>query len=197
MIMSNRLLFLDTETGGINPQKHSLLSVGVVVWDDLDGILYSDEFYIRSDHYSITAQATRINHFNELDHNNKACEPIQVVLRLIKLKDSFFSEYPSIPLAGHNIGFDVQFIKHLFLTCNRSYEKVFSHRLVDTYSIIKFLADCRLIPCSVNSSASAFKHFGIKVVDRHTALGDAYATMQLYTKLIELIEQSIRKGSVE
>lgn len=195
--MNNRLLFLDTETGGINPQKHSLLSVGVVVWDDSEGVLYADEFYLRSEHYSVTAQATRINHFDEIDHNNKACEPKQVVSRLIELKDSFFSEYQSMPLAGHNIGFDVQFLKQLFLTCNRSYEKVFSHRLVDTYSILKFLVDCQLIPNSINSSASAFKHFGIKVVDRHTALGDAYATMQLYTKLIELIEQAIWKCNVE
>ena len=48
----NRILFIDTETGGINPNKHSLLSIGLVVWDQDNGIIYENEFYIKSEKYA-------------------------------------------------------------------------------------------------------------------------------------------------
>ena len=40
-----RLLFIDTETGGLDPEKHSLLSVGFVVWDSVLDECYSAEYY--------------------------------------------------------------------------------------------------------------------------------------------------------
>ena len=185
--MKSRLLFIDTETGGINPQKHSLLSVGFVVWDIKEGVLYSNEYYIRSGAYSVTSEAAKINHFDEARQNRLAVDPGLVISQLYELRSSYFQGYSAIPLAGHNICFDVQFIKQLFASCNRSYDKLFSHRLVDTHSILKYLSDCQLIPDSVDSSASAFNFFGIKVDGRHSAIGDAMATAQLYSKLIDLI----------
>lgn len=154
--------------------------MGVVVWDSKEGVIHAAEYYLAADSYTVTAMAARINHFDENLQRQKAINPEQVVDKFSDIKEMYFSEYASLPIAGHNVAFDVQFIKQLFLSCNRSYEKMFSHRVVDTYSIIKFLSDCQLIPKSVNSSASAFKHFCIKVDGRHTALGDARATAQLF-----------------
>lgn len=185
--MNKRLLFLDTETGGTNPQKHSLLSIGIVVWDKDEGILFTDEFFIQNDSYNVTIEAKRINHFNELEHKEKAIAPIQIVNKLTDIKKTFFSDYDRIPLAGHNIVFDIQFIKQLFSSCARSYEKTFSHRSVDTHSIIRFLSDCELIPNTVSSSASAFKYFNVPINGRHTALGDAMATAQLYMSLLSMV----------
>lgn len=185
--MGSRLMFIDTETGGLDPRKHSLLSVGVVVWDDSFGELFAEEYYIRYENYCVTKTAARINHFDETKQKEISMDPNHVVEKLIDIKKRFFEQYESIPLAGHNISFDVQFLRQLFDMCGRSYEKLFSHRLVDTYSIIKFLTDCRLVPKTVNSSASAFKYFGITVNGRHTSLGDAKATMQLYAKLLAVL----------
>ena len=69
-------------------------------------------------------------------------------------------------------------------------EKLFSHRSVDTYSIIKYLSDCEILPDEINSSAKAFKYFSITVNGRHTALGDARATMQLYSKMILKLKEN-------
>lgn len=182
--MSKRLLFIDTETGGLDPKKHSLLSIGVVVWDAFEGELFADEYYIRSEKYNVTKTAARLNHFDESSQQESAFDPGCIVEKLIVIKEQYFREYPSIPLAGHNVAFDIQFLKMMFSSCGRSFEKLFSHRSVDTYSIIKFLSDCEFLPDEINSSAKAFKYFSIPVNGRHTALGDARATMKLYSKLI-------------
>lgn len=187
--MSNRLLFIDTETGGVDPQKHSLLSIGVVVWDAFEEELFSDEYYIRSRKYNVTKTAARLNHFDEDRQNDLALDPECVVEKLIAIKEQYFGGYQSVPLAGHNITFDIQFIKMMFSSCGRSFEKLFSHRSVDTYSIIKYLSDCKILPDEINSSAKAFKYFKIPVNGRHTALGDARATMQLYSKLISKLKE--------
>ncbi len=187
--MSNRLLFIDTETGGLDPQKHSLLSIGVVVWDAIEGELFSDEYYIYSEIYNVTKTAARLNHFDERRQQDYALDPEAVIEKLKIIKEQYFREYPSVPLAGHNVAFDIQFIKKMFSSCGRSFERLFSHRSVDTYSIIKYLSDCKLISEKINSSAKAFKYFGIPVNGRHTALGDARATMQLYAKLVSKLRE--------
>lgn len=188
--MSNRLLFIDTETGGIDPNKHSLLSIGVVVWDAADGECYSDEFLLRSEHYSVTETAKKMNGFDMQEHNKKALSAKTIIEKLNDIKMGYFNDYLSIPLAGHNTQFDIQFIKRMYRDSRRSYEKTFSHRVVDTYSVLKYLADCNMLDSNISSSAKAFQFFNIHVDGRHTALGDARATMQLYEKLVQLNSQN-------
>lgn len=183
-----RLLFIDTETGGLDPEKHSLLSVGFVVWDSIQGECYSAEYRIKNENYQITKTAQKINKLTNSDFDD-AIVPRTLIKIFESLKDIYFSDYAAIPLAGHNTQFDVQFIKKLFKDNHRSFDNIFLHRIVDTYSILRFLQDSGIIIDEVNSSAQAFKLFGIIVEGRHTALGDAKATMQLYERMILLLQE--------
>ena len=191
--MNKRLLFIDTETGGLDPQKHSLLTIGVVVWDKNQGELFSDEYAVNSDEFIITKSALRINHFDEEKHRESAISPKEIVCKFHEIKKAYFQDFNTIPLAGHNTTFDIQFLKQLFISCGRSFEKLFSHRVVDTYTVIKYLVDCDCIPDSINSSAKAFEYFEIVVDGRHTAIGDARATMQLYSKTIQFLSNHIKQ----
>lgn len=185
-----RLLFIDTETGGLDPEKHSLLSVGFVVWDSIIGNCYSAEYRIKNDNYQVTKTAQKINKLTDVDFND-AVAPQILIKEFESVKESYFSDYTAIPLAGHNTQFDVQFIKKMFKDNHRSFDNIFLHRIVDTYSILKFLQDGGIIKDEINSSAQAFKFFGITVEGRHTALGDAKATMQLYERMIQLLHEKL------
>ena len=77
----------------------------------------------------------------------------------------------------------------MFKDNRRSFDNVFLHRIVDTYSILKFLQDAGIITDKIDSSSQAFNYFEIIVDGRHTALGDAKATMRLYEKLIQLLHE--------
>lgn len=179
------LIFIDTETGGIDPQTHSLLSIGCVAWEQGHGVIDTFEIFIKSKKYCVTSGAQKINKFNEELHNQKAVSQKEAINSLLY----FCSKYSNglANLAGHNTQFDIAFIKKLLRDNRRSFSKHFSHRIVDTYSIIRYLQDADKIELELSSSASAFKHFGITVQGRHTALGDAMATAKLYEKLLELI----------
>lgn len=182
-----RLLFIDTETGGLDPEKHSLLSIGLVVWDSESGECFSDEYRLKYNQYKITKTARKINKLVDSDFDNSIL-PEQMIAKLEEVKNVYFADYSAIPLAGHNTHFDVQFIKKMFKNNHRSFDKLFLHRIVDTYSILKFLQDCNIIEENINSSAQAFKYFKITVDGRHTALGDAVATMHLYEEMIKLVK---------
>lgn len=183
-----RLLFIDTETGGLDPEKHSLLSVGFVVWDSVLGECYSAEYRLKNENCRITKTAQRINKLTDSDFND-AIVPQALIKKFEGIKEVYFADYTAIPLAGHNTQFDVQFIKKMFKDNRRSFDSIFLHRIVDTYSVLKFLQDGGIITDTINSSTQAFKFFGITVDGRHTALGDAKATMRLYEKMLQLLHR--------
>lgn len=183
----SRYVFIDTETGGTDPDKHSLLSIGVCIWDIQYGILDHKEFYVKNNEYIVTKHAQEMNKFNLNIHKSKAIPPIDIINTLIDFCRNYFPDNVAIPIIGHNIQFDVNFLKKLFKDNNRSFNQYFSHRYIDTYSVFKTCVLAGLIDKNLNSSADAFSYFGIKVKERHSALGDCIATVELYEKLLALL----------
>ena len=182
-----RYVFIDTETGGIIPGKHSLLSIGIVIWEKDYGIIDKKEFYIKHPHYVITKEAQRINKFNETFHDSVADEPKMVIESLITFIRQYFPKDTLFPLVGHNVQFDINFLKVFLTENNRSFNQCFSHRAIDTYSIYKALVLSGKISDNLNSSHDAFSYFNISVANRHNALDDCLATVDLFEKMLKLL----------
>jgi DNA polymerase-3 subunit epsilon len=86
------------------------------------------------------------------------------------------------------VHFDADFLRSFFTANNQDFSKYFSHRIIDTSSILHYLYLSGQIKQKAISSDEAFDLFDIKVEGRHTALGDAIATAKLFTKLLNLIK---------
>lgn len=185
----DRLLFVDTETGGIDVQKHSLLSIGCVVWDRKLGIVEKREYYVKQEKYVTTKEAEKINKFDEVEHHKKAIEGKEIIADMLDFVYKYFSKDMLIPLAGHNTQFDVGFIKKFLKDNGRSFNSIFSHRIIDTYSIVKFLEYAGMVDANISSSAQALTYFKINVDNRHTALADAEATVKLFESMLKTIEK--------
>lgn len=188
---NEKILFIDTETGGQIPGKHSLLSVALVVWDIKYSIEDSIELFLYSNNYTYTEEAIKINKFNIEEHNSKAISANDFIKSIDSFCIKHFPEGYLIPLGGHNIQFDVGFLKALYSSQNKSFGSRFSHRMVDTYSIGKYLFDCNLLNIDFLSSTKLFLNFKISIENRHSALDDAKATALLYEKMIALLKNRI------
>lgn len=186
----DRFVFIDTETGGTIPEKHSLLSIGCVIWDKSIGIIDKKEFFIAHNRFIITKKAQEINKFNRKEQLQKAEKPQEVIESILEFLYEYFDKKVAIPIIGHNIQFDINFLKVFFRKNNRSFNQYFSHRSIDTYSVFKTLVLAGVIETNIDSSSEAFKYFGIKVDNRHSAIGDCIATVQLFEKLIQLIPKN-------
>ncbi len=184
-MLTNTYLFLDTETGGLDPQRHSLLSLGLVV-GDAAGIAESLEILVRHEPYVVTGGGMKVNRIDLAAHHERALAPAAALEALDAFLDRHFAPAARATLVGHNVAFDQAFLSRFLLTLGRDPEGRFHHRLVDTHSIASALRDAGRLELSRLSSDTLFEHFGIQVPaeKRHTALGDTLATFELYWKLV-------------
>lgn len=117
-------------------------------------------------------------HGISMDEINNGIELLDVLYELMNL----LSDYHVTSLIGHNFKqFDLPRLKHLF-------EKFGNHDFLNSFHIEDTLEMCRErlnLPC--NKLESVCKHFGISSNDFHRALGDCYATLELFKKLIYYI----------
>jgi DNA polymerase III subunit epsilon len=185
--MRDRLLFIDTETGGLDPNKHSLLSLAMVIWEDME-IIDSQEILVNDGILSATKKALSINKIDIEKHKQSAISSSEAIKKILLFIGNHFPRQTKITLAGHNVHFDVNFLRSFFSANNENFSKYFSHRIIDTSSILYYLYLAGHIKHRAISSDEAFDLFDIKVEGRHTALGDAIATAKLFTKLLYLIK---------
>lgn len=186
--MNNPYLFLDTETGGLDPQRHSLLSLGLVV-GDASGIRDQVEILLQHDPYVVTGGGLKVNRIDVARHHEIALAPQAALAALDGFLARHFPEDASLILVGHNIAFDRAFLGAFLASHQRDLEPRFHHRIVDTHAVAAALRDAGRLSLDKLSSDVLFAHFGIQPPEplRHTALGDAVATFHLYWKLVEAL----------
>lgn len=188
----NKLLVIDTETGGLDPKLFSILSLGAVVWGDGE-ILDSFEVFIAEPEIKAETEALAVNRINIDWLKANGVAPNEAVSRFHLFLDKNFgagAERAKINVAGHNVSFDVGFVKRLYSFTNYKYDEVFSHRVLDTAGIVRFLIIAGKLPLEGADSTAVFEYFTIKVETgkRHTALGDALATATLLTRLVDVVK---------
>ena len=178
----DHMIVIDTETGGLDPHKHSILSLGMTSWCGQ----YTQEFFVLEEPLTTNPRSMEINRIdlNWLRTHGRSprdtCDHI----------DQFLAQLPqsSFMLVGHNISFDIAFIKRLYRLAERSLPTALSHRSIDTHSLLWLLAQEGHIPASACTSDGAFTYFEVEPPEelRHTALADAIATRELLKKILDL-----------
>jgi DNA polymerase III epsilon subunit-like protein len=183
---ADKILFIDTETGGIDPASNSLLSLALVVWKE-NKAQAALEILINDGLLNVTEKALAINGIDLAEHQKKALSPERAIRQLDTFLDTHFAKGEKITLAGHNINFDINFLS-AFLTHNGyDFQQRFSHRSIDTATILFYLYLTGKLKRKLTASQDALDYFGIPVQGRHTALGDALATAELFSKLISIL----------
>lgn len=187
-----KIYFIDTETGGLDPQKTDLLTVGIVEWEN-ETILRTMEIKIVRDVYRLTPKALEVNKI-DLSHFNTNIPgyytPYGAKKEIVKFVSGPSQEKKII--AGHNIAFDIGFInEQLFKANHDSMNDCFDYRAIDTASILRTLYIAKKLPEDLSKLDDALSYFGVYIEEkeRHTALGDAIATAKLFNKLLETIKK--------
>lgn len=186
-----KLLIIDTETGGLDPERHSIIQLGAVVWED-GQLGESIELLICEMKLSLSDSAMAINRIPVEKIYAEGLMCVQAVEKFHEFLNRNFPEDQPIILAGHNVGFDISFMKRLYKKAHTFdlFEKTYSHRSLDTAGIVRFLILAQKLPSGLEGSDAAFKHFGIEPTEqeRHTAMADAKSTGLLLTNLLECLK---------
>ncbi len=179
-------IVLDTETGGLDPLTQSLLSVGLVDWTGERAL----EFLVKEPEIVTVPESMKVNHIDLEKLKAEGLTPVQACERLEQyVEDCSRAAGEQVMLVGHNVAFDIAFLRRIHKIANYPFSQVFSHRTVDTHTLLWALVQRGKLPPEVMSSDAAFAHFGLMPPEalRHTALGDAWATRDLLLKLLEMV----------
>ena len=190
---ADKILFIDTETGGIDPSRDSLLSMALLVWSEGE-MGASIEILINDGVLHVTEEALRINGIDLGVHVKEALSPEGAMEVFSAFVGKYFGEEEKIVLGGHNISFDVNFLNVFLTKYGPQWKGRISHRHVDTSSILFYLYLTGKIKRKIVSSQDAFDYFGIIVDGRHTALGDVKATAQLFSRLVGILYEEGESG---
>ncbi|HLE09856.1 MAG: hypothetical protein A2504_10935 [Bdellovibrionales bacterium RIFOXYD12_FULL_39_22] len=190
-------LVVDTETGGLDCGRHSLLEIGAYLFN-LSGekistyhaILSLDEARANYDKKS-SLYALKLNHHGtegrngeEVGHKSNRQIADEFVAWLLNVS----REYKPI-LVGQNIKFDIGFIDNFLL--EHGYEEwssIFGNNQVDTVAMAYHLQLCQKIKTTKLSLANLASEFGIENKKAHTALADIDTTAQVFIKMLNLIK---------
>lgn len=186
-----KYLLMDTETGGVIPNEHSLLSIALGIWEN-GTIRDCKEWFIEHPVYHITKGAMQINNITLNDLFRKA-QPIKDVLFEISVYLNRHFTEKAIPL-GHNVAFDMNYIKLFFLD-NKNYEwvKKVYYQSVDTCTLMKVVHQLGLVDRELKGLQDAAEYFKIDVGTAHSAIDDIKTTGLVFNALSNLIKNTYEK----
>jgi len=179
-------LVIDTETTGLYPDSHQLLTLGMVLIDaDKPKLKFIQEKHVlvKHDEYNISQTALRINNIDMEEHEKNATHASKAVLDV----HDFIKEngLQKTPILGHNVHFDQRFIMSLFYKQESEYP--FHHIKEDTRYIWEGLKRKGKISQSKNAKLGTLaEHFGIDYSKAHDAIADCKITAQVYHKMMKL-----------
>lgn len=193
-----KLVIIDTETGGLDAHRHSLLQVGLVSWQD--GVMVdTDEFYVREELIITVPEAMEINKIDLNVVNLKGLRPAQACTRFNRFvmrhrgidsdDPDAGAKKPKARLAGWNVAFDRDFLKRMFyMGAEINGIPGVAHRLFDAPTLAFALASCGKldIPVDKINSDTVFSYFGCNPSKdkRHSAESDALATGEIITRML-------------
>lgn len=172
----HNLAFIDIETTGINVIKHEIIEIGCVITTPKLKIIEKFELKIKPEHIeSADKTALKINHYNPEDWISASTLEDTMKILSKKVKDCI--------MVGQNVAFDSSFLDFAF--SKLELENTMHYHKLDTISIAwaKLHKNKKIKRFSLREMCELFD---IKNKHPHSALSDAYATYELYKKLMKL-----------
>jgi len=179
MMLQQTLAFIDVETTGLDNDTAEIIELGVVLAKLKDNeLVVTDQINlkIRPEHLETAEPAAlRINGYNEADWLFAAS--LQDAMKL------FAEKTAGAIFVAHNLVFDYGFIDRAFKTTGIE-NKMHYHKLDTIALAFGVLID--------NDDMNKFslkaltEYYGIENKKAHSAFADAYATYELFKKLLKL-----------
>lgn len=193
MAIDNPKYFLfDTETGGIRKEMSLLTLYGHILDDNLN-ILDTIDLKIKPDDgiYHLSAQGLTVNRINIMEHDRVA-KPVSEVKNRFKNYIVGWTLNQKLTPIGHNVRFDVKFVKTHLL---EDWDRYFDRRHIDTASVGKFLALTGIVPKLNTYSLAEMAAAMLLDVDeskRHEASYDANLTLNVLRSMTNLVKGSTK-----
>ncbi|WP_340222122.1 3'-5' exonuclease [Fusobacterium nucleatum] len=190
----NKIIFIDTETGGVNTEKSALIQLSGIIRVNKKDVETFNFFIKPFENSEVNEKALEVQGrtLEELK-TEKYVEEKEVYKQFVNLLDKYVDKYDKTDkfiVAGYNVRFDVDMLKAFFQRHGNNF--LFSYldsSMLDPLYSIRLLQVAGILPVLENNKLETWcKHFGIEL-KAHDSLEDIEATKKLIGKLIELIKK--------
>lgn len=175
-----KLLFVDLETTGIDPDVHEIVEVGCLVVDG-ETLEICSKYYAKVKPLhpeNGSTEAIKISGYKSSEW--KDAIPLKNVLEeIVKLA-------PNAMLAGWKVDFDWWFLEHALKKNNIKFE--FDYHLVDVMALAYVYFRRRKNPKHLGLRTAA-RHFKVHVPEKHGAMSDIEGTYNVFRKLLSRLEK--------
>ena len=189
-----KIIFIDTETGGINAEKSALIQLSGII--EVDGTEKEKfNFYIKPfENSEVNEKALEVQGrtLEELGTEKYIDESI-IYKKFLEILDKYIDKYDKndkFIVAGYNVKFDIDILKALFERNNNKFLfSYFNSSMLDPLYSVRLLQVAGMLPVLENNKLETWcKYFNIEL-KAHDSLQDITATKKLIEKLIELIKK--------
>lgn len=182
-------LFLDCEFGGLDPERHDITEIGVVLTDYRLAELASSEWKVRARPERITPEAAEI-----FGYDPEVWEREGVPLR--KALEEMVALLPpdrTVVPAGQNVRMDVAFLERGFRSCGMAWP--FDYHVIDLATLFYAWS----LVYGEELGALSLRHAATRagLADGsipHRALGDARLTLETFRYYIGCLAPRAREG---
>lgn len=193
LVMLNKGLLIemyigfDCETTGTDPSTCQLLTVSFCVLSAEMERVDSLNLSLRSDTgYHVFPDAMRVNKIDIVNHHESALSLDNARRILLEFLNKHKGAFTMIPV-GHNIQFDIGFLKGSGLMTGEEIRKYFSFGMIDTMVVSQFMKLCGKIPKRQRISLTSLSEY--YNLDRrqdleHSAEYDVSMTVDVLKKMV-------------
>ena len=190
----NKIIFIDTETGGVNAEKSALIQLSGII--EVDGTEKEKfNFYIKPfENSEVNEKALEVQGrtLEELGTEKYIDESI-IYQEFLEILDKYIDKYDKndkFIVAGYNVKFDIDILKALFERNNNKFLfSYFNSSMLDPLYSVRLLQVAGMLPVLENNKLETWcKYFNIEL-KAHDSLQDITATKKLIEKLVELIKK--------
>jgi len=184
-----KVIWIDTETGGIDPKVHGLIQLAYLV--DINGTIVKEgTLYSNCAGKSYNEKALQINNFTV--EQVKTFPPPEMMYKELKnVLNQFVNPFDKVRenkfyFGGYNADFDFKFIHQLWLDNSDEYLfAYFNHGFLDPAAMVRFLQYGRHdIPAGIKLGQLA-EYFQVKPAGSlHDAMTDIKLTRDITTEII-------------
>lgn len=179
-------LFLDTETGGLDAEIHSLLTLACdAVVDVTQEPIAHFDVAIKHSVYCVDAAALRINNIDLVAHDTRAFTAQEVQRRFNDWLYSANTTREQIITVGWNIAFDLGFIYEQLFPKTQLQRMGISYHALDVCALVEFMILQNKLPPKRKLTQVA-AYFGLDTSNAHDANYDNYLCRMVLRELMKL-----------
>lgn len=198
-----KLLFLDTETTGVEPDKHGVVQIAGIV--EINGEVKEEFNFLCKPfaHQTYSPKAFEMNG-RTWEEVQGFADPREVYGKLTGVLSKYVDRYSKnsasrFKIAGQNIQFDYGMMEAWFKNCGDNYWYSFvDRRGVDLMICTSMLSAAGRMPIPDFKLATICRHLGVQFEGSgaHDALSDIRATRKVWNTYLEMLRSNSPKEGV-